>query len=263
MSLSRLLKSSNTHLALIGTTDIPVRAPLVDVLPTPSGVDSEVEEVSPEEQYALRVEQSKQILVQAEYEANQTLEAARAQADFIRENAHQEGYRIGLEEGHAEARREFTEKYNSFMKETELLISQIEEERVRRLWDMHEIVVQIAMEAVRILLGRELELKGPDIEAIVNELIQYVIDSTRIEIRVHPADVRCAMIAHPKWSEMKFGDWEISIVPDLQIDRGGCEIRSNFSRIDAKIETKLELLGDTIRRLITQKAEGGAHAVRG
>lgn len=255
ISLSSLLKSSYTQQVFTGTKNIPVVVPIAPKLESLNeNIDSI--ELRVEEERALALEECKRMKEQAERDAMKLLEDARTQAIAIADEARSEGYNAGFENGRIEAQSEFAEKYNSIITAAEKLVCDIEDDRTRRLREISEVVVQLTMESIRTLLSRELELEEPNIEAVVSDLIQYVIESTRIEVRVHPADAKSAMTAHPKWVGMKFGDWEVVIVPDLHVGRGGCEIRSHLGRVDAKIDTELELLEEAIRKIINETMAG-------
>jgi flagellar assembly protein FliH len=71
-----------------------------------------------------------------------------------------------------------------------------------------------------------------------------------VEVRVHPDDFVRATEAHPRWKSAKFGEWEVVIVPDIGVSPGGCEVRSGHGRVDATLETKLELLESVLAEVM-------------
>jgi flagellar assembly protein FliH len=255
--LSRLLKSSNLQPIYTGTKEIPVTSvrPLCKTMTIPD--QSEVREMrSIEEQYAAAENECSVLIENANREAEKIRELARTEAERQVAKARQEGYQSGFEEGRIEAEKAFDAEYKAIILRTEQMVNQVETDRLRYMQNMSDVFVKITMESVRMLLARELEIKEPDIQFMVSELIQYVIDSTQIEVRVSPDDFPAAMASHAKWKGMKFGDWEVAIVPDMQISRGSCEIRSRIGRIDATMETKMNQLEDAIKRAISQLSAG-------
>ncbi len=255
--MSRLLKSYGTSPVYTGTLSIPVQNIHIEENKPGESVPSVEDNArSLEKQILETQEECRRMVERATADAAQTRERAEIEATQLLEKSKQDGYRVGYKEGRIAVERDLLKKYEAVIARGEQIAVQVETERQERLQGMSEVLVAITMESIRMLLARELELKKPDVESMVGSLIQYVIDSTRVEVRVHPDDFPAAMESHAKWNGMKFGDWEVSIVPDLQIERGGCEIRSSIGRVDATLETKLQNLEVTIRNSILKLSAG-------
>ncbi|WP_035453277.1 FliH/SctL family protein [Alicyclobacillus herbarius] len=187
-------------------------------------------------------EQARQLTAEAEQEADQIRAEAEAQG-------FSKGYQHGMEKGEAEARQAWLER----LEQAQAVILGAERERRRLLASARPLLIEVAMEAVRGLLKRELAQKPADVEKMVQELLDYVVDGRHVEVRVHPDDFLQASEAQPRWRLGKPMEWEIVVLPDASISLGGCEVRCTSGRMDARMETKLELL----EQVLPQVFDGG------
>jgi flagellar assembly protein FliH len=203
--------------------------------------------------------EAQSIVEAARHEAESIVRAARDKAKEIVEEARQQGWRAGYDAGFAEGQ----EHAAQCVAEAQAVLEAARKERRELLKGAAPALTKVAMVAVRRLLARELALQAADIERMVAELLEYVLDSVRIEVRVHPNDFLAATEAYPRWRAVKFGDWEIAIIPDASITPGGCEIRSDAGRVDARMETKLELLEATIEAVIERSVEQRVETMAG
>jgi flagellar assembly protein FliH len=190
------------------------------------------------------------LLAAAKHSAEQVLAQAQREADQIREQARVEGREAGYQDGWQAGHSECEQSWRERIAQAQAVVEAAQREREHLLQSAQPTITAIAMEAVRVLLHRELALAPADIEQMVGGLLQYVLDGGRVEVRVHPDDFPRAADAHPVWQRAKLGDWEIAVVPDPAIAPGGCEVRSDVGRVDARMETKLELLEQVLRDVL-------------
>lgn len=189
----------------------------------------------------------------ARVEATRILETAAEQAERLQAEAEQHGRADGYTAGYAEGLDACQETCGTLVAKAQDVVRLTAESRAGLLRSMVEPLTALTMEALRTLLRRELEESPADVAEMVENLLQYVLESSLVEVRVHPDDFSLATTAHPRWKSAKFGEWEVSIVPDLSVARGGCEIRSENGRIDATVETRLELLQEHLRQAVADE----------
>lgn len=200
--------------------------------------------------------EAEQVVAAARAEAERVLAEAASQCEAIRAEALQKGWQEGYEAGFAAGRAEA----QSLIREAQAVLDGAARARRDLIRTASPVLVRIAMAGVRRLLGRELATAPADVEQLIGDLLEHVVDQRRIEVRVHPADFLMATEAYPRWRASKFGEWEIVIVPDAALAPGGCEIRSESGRVDARMETKLQLLETALRavmdRSVTDHVDG-------
>jgi flagellar assembly protein FliH len=190
--------------------------------------------------------QAERLLADARAEAQRLVAQATAEADGIRKAAHEAGYQAGYEAGVDQAKREMEVDMERHMQQVQAVMEQAQAHRRQLIQSMGMPLVQICMTAVKELLKRELVSKPADIEHMVMDILAAVAECTKAEVRVHPNDYPLAVEANPAWHSVRLGTWEVAVVPDISIEPGGCEVRWDTGRADARVETKLDMLETTL-----------------
>lgn len=241
---------------------IPVSVPLSPS--APSAADKEPSDRAPVGDAAGRVVRE-HLLAAAQAEADALRSQARAEAeavlaeamrerDRVWEEARAAGFDEGLRQGRAEAAEELERERKSLQDTWTAALRAMEAERERWWQTLPASLAAVCMEAIRSLIRRELVAAPSDVEQMVGDLLRLVSESTRAEVRVHPSEYDAAIAAHPRWRLGRLGEWDVVVIPDPQVSPGGCEIRSDRGRVDARLETKLELLQPALERVL---ARGG------
>ncbi|MDQ0190559.1 hypothetical protein JI721_00420 [Alicyclobacillus cycloheptanicus] len=232
------------------SASIPVQVVTPPIRSLPEAEPQPELSVSAEERLAQVQADCAAMIAEADAKARQIVETARAQAVQIEDQARTLGYQDGFEAGQRQAEAEMAQVVAETIEHARAVAASAATERTRLLEHLAEPLTTVVMEAVRRVLYRELSVQSVDIERMVDELLQFVIESSKVEVRVHPDDFEAARSGHARWQHAKLGDWEVSVVPDPAIQPGGCEIRSEFGRVDATVETKLDILQNTLRTVM-------------
>ena len=159
----------------------------------------------------------------------------------LQAEAHKEAFQQGLEEGRQAGRAEVRAQverlagmFYDLAKPFEVLDSEVERE-----------LLTLAMALARQIVRRELKTDPTQIIGIIREAIAALPVAARdVRVHLHPED---AVVVRenlaPTESERAW-----NIVEDPVMARGGCQITTATSRVDARLETRLgsilsELLG--------------------
>jgi flagellar assembly protein FliH len=166
----------------------------------------------------------------------------------LQAEAHQEAFQQGLEEGRLAGRAEVQAQverlsgmFYDLAKPFEVLDAEVERE-----------LLTLAMALARQIVRRELKTDPTQIIGIIREAIAALPVAARdVRVHLHPEDA-AVVREHlaPTESERAW-----NMIEDPVMARGGCQITTATSRIDARLETRLgsilsELLGD-------ERAESG------
>src|SRR5450631_3244850 len=159
----------------------------------------------------------------------------------LQAEAHAEAFAQGLAEGreagHAEVRAQVDRLAGMFYdlaKPFEILDAEVERE-----------LLTLAMALARQIVRRELKTDPTQIIGIIREAIAALpVAAREVRVHLHPEDA-AVVRQHLAPTEQERA-W--TIVEDPVMARGGCQITTNTSRIDARLETRLgailsELLG--------------------
>jgi len=159
----------------------------------------------------------------------------------LQAEAHKEAFEQGLAEGRAAGRAEVRAQverlsgmFFDLAKPFEVLDAEVERE-----------LLTLAMALARQIVRRELKTDPTQIIGIIREAIAALpVAAREVRVHLHPEDA--AVVRDnlaPTESERAW-----MIVEDPVMARGGCQINTTTSRIDARLETRLgailsELLG--------------------
>lgn len=163
------------------------------------------------------------------------------------ERGHKEGYKRGYENGQIQGQKD---GYQTGCQEGQQHIGEIAMRLNTLLLSLdqpfreldEQVEHEIAMLAVAIakqIIRRELKMDSGQVVAVVREAMKILPAAVRnIRLHLHPEDaelVRSALAL-----EESNTDWEI--VEEPLMNRGGCKVDSDTSRIDATIENQLAAL---------------------
>jgi flagellar assembly protein FliH len=172
--------------------------------------------------------------------AQQNMATVGGLADLQAE-AHKEAFEQGLEEGRSAGRAEVKAQvdrlagmFYDLAKPFDALDAEVERE-----------LLTLAMALARQIVRRELKTDPTQIIGIIREAIAALPVATRdVRVHLHPEDA--AVVKQHLAPTENERAW--SIVEDPVMARGGCQVTTNTSRIDARLETRLgsilsELMG--------------------
>jgi flagellar assembly protein FliH len=170
----------------------------------------------------------------------------------LQAEAHKEAFQQGLEEGRQAGRAEVRAQverlsgmFHDLAKPFEVLDAEVERE-----------LLTLAMSLARQIVRRELKTDPTQIIGIIREAIAALPVAARdVRVHLHPEDAAVVRVnLAPTESERAW-----TMVEDPVMARGGCQITTSTSRIDARLETRLagilsELLGT---ERVADSARGG------
>ena len=154
------------------------------------------------------------------------------QLEEIQEQAREEGFRQGLQEGRESGREELLDHARHLEQILNTLDKPLEE-----LDDsVEQQLAQLAMLVARQLVRRELKTDPQQVVGVVREALAVLPVAARdVQLVLNPEDaaiVRDALSLHER-------EQAIRIVEDPVQSRGGCQVVTCTSQIDATIETRL------------------------
>ncbi len=155
-----------------------------------------------------------------------------ARLEALQDEAYQEGFKQGVEDGKAEGLKDIQLRCKRF----DDLIAALSEPFRELDQEVEEQVVGLAMAVARQLFRREMHIDPSHVIGVVREAIQLLpVASQSIEIHLHPEDavlVRESLSlsdTQPAWK----------IVEEPLITRGGCRVSTDTSHVDATAESRL------------------------
>ncbi len=151
--------------------------------------------------------------------------------------AHEEGYQQGLKQAEkeiAEQKRQLLDVINFFEQPLQYLNEEVEQQ-------LNLLAVTLAQQLVR----REIRAEPGEIVAVIRESVKMLpVNSRKIRISLHPEDAEIVKKALQLDELDDEQSWKL--LEDPMITRGGCEIKSGQSIINATLENRLQALAASI-----------------
>lgn len=205
----------------------------------PQGVLSNTENIdynpgiSEEEQAQSILQQAENTLKKAYADAEKIKQQAYQDIEQAREKARQEGYESGKQDSLNQLRKN--------LEEVNKIIQQATREKVKIINSSEPELLKLAVKVARVVIKKELEVDQDIVMKILEEAIEKISDNQQVVIRVSHQDLQTVRNNKDKIIDLVEAK-NLSIVADKHIEDGGCMIETKLGYIDARIETKLELI---------------------
>jgi flagellar assembly protein FliH len=111
--------------------------------------------------------------------------------------------------------------------------------------DCEQILVQLAIETAQKLVDN-LPISAEMIEAAVREAMEQVEEETEFLVLLHPHDLALLHQINSPLLEPKEHNTQIRLKESHEVSRGGCLVHTRFGTIDARRETKVELIKQSL-----------------
>lgn len=164
------------------------------------------------------------------------------QLAVLAENARQEGYAAGLQQGQADGMQQALAAMQSDKQALAALTAALNQAAQKSEQQIAEHLLQLAMDLACAMLKSTLAADTAAILPIVREAVQalpYVQQPARI--RLHPQDA--AAVRH-YLTEETAEPWRI--VEDAHVERGGCFIETGANQVDASNATRWKRIADAL-----------------
>ena len=107
--------------------------------------------------------------------------------------------------------------------------------------DTETMVVSLALEVAQKLVS-ELPISVPMVEAAVRDALTQVEGTAQLTVRLHPADLELLQTAGSPLLASQEDTNEFRFLGSPEVTRGGCLVQTRFGTVDARRETKFDLI---------------------
>lgn len=151
--------------------------------------------------------------------------------ELIRQQAYKEGFIGGKNAGIQAGQEEIAKQVSYLQQILQSMESPLESFDEQLSHEVAELSIAIAKQIIR----RELRQEPGQVVAIAREALTQLPNSAQnITITLHPEDAALLREYIPESSEQEY-----RIIENGAIQRGGCEVESTNSRIDASVEKQI------------------------
>lgn len=148
--------------------------------------------------------------------------------------------------GLTEGMRAAEEAYRAKLARVESLGERLQAERDEFFDRIEPEVVRLAVAVAEKILAQELELRPEVVVDMIRAAIRRIRDRETLRISVNPRDFEQVRAAREDLTSAIDGVRNLEIVEDRRVGRGGCVIESPNGTLDARVETQIEEIGQTL-----------------
>ncbi|GAB6273906.1 MAG: hypothetical protein STSR0004_07690 [Peptococcaceae bacterium] len=182
------------------------------------------------------------VLDQAKNEAEKLLAEARVKAQEISIQAKKEGYKAGYQEGYQEglgkAAREATEiRQNAFD-----LLDQVQKIRQETIKNLEHEIVNLSCEIAEKIICSQLTLAPEVVLQIAKEAINLLLDKEQVSLLVNPEEKEVFLAHREEVLKNLPAGTKLNILTETNIKPGGLKIRTSQEELDATLDGCWEVL---------------------
>ncbi|MCC6233748.1 MAG: hypothetical protein IT580_13945 [Verrucomicrobiales bacterium] len=157
--------------------------------------------------------------------------------------------RSAFERGRQEGERMLAEQLLQQRNETrqvfEGVIASLQKSIHQVTHDSEQQLVALALEIARKLIG-DIPISTEMVEASVREAISQVEDATELHVRLHPVDLELLHKSDSSLLKAPTDGTTVRFHSSSEVSRGGCLVQTRFGVLDARRETRFDLLKNSV-----------------
>lgn len=169
---------------------------------------------------------------QAQHEAQLLLDNARRDAVKIQQEAFDQGFTAGSQEGRNKAEAELAPLISGLEK----IHNDFAAIKESFYTDHQDIILELALKIARKVIHQEIFSNDALVINILIAAIKLAMDREKLKIRIHPDDLAVCIERRPEIMKTVDGIKQLLFEPDESIGKGGALIEYAFGEIDARIE---------------------------
>ncbi|GFK93750.1 Yop proteins translocation protein L [Fundidesulfovibrio magnetotacticus] len=193
------------------------------------------------------------VRAKAQAKAKEIIGQAMAEADELREQARQEGFRQGLSDSRAACSSQMDQMGQALSG----LLQGLEADRVN-LWARHrqEFAALLRL-AVRKTLHVEVSQRRQEVlEALLHQAVDLLDTRQGFTVMVHPGDEEAAaeLLKAAREANHALGPWRVKADPSLEA--GGVRLESHAGMVDNSVDSRFEQIAELLERVEFTDGEG-------
>ena len=154
------------------------------------------------------------------------------------QNQLDQGYQAGYQKGHQEGENKLT----GLAQELILLINSTVEEKNNLLKKAGQEVLNLGFAIAEKIIQTKLKQDASIFKNILEEALSKVTQKDRVLIKINPSELQSIKAYQPHLEQLFKDIKQLDIVPDPDIEVGGCIIETKMGYVDSSISTKKELI---------------------
>ena len=180
------------------------------------------------------------------------VEAARSEADAIREQARAEGFAMGHAEGAAAALAEAQAQLAPAVQALAAALEALAAERGALADQVEGRAVELAVELAEKVVAGAIDAQPERVLDVVRGALRCFMERERVQVLVNPDDLGLVRGAIDELAAELGGIEHVEVQEDRRIGRGSAIVRTPSAQVDAGLRTKL----DRAREVVMTELQG-------
>lgn len=196
---------------------------------------------------------AEEIEKRATNEADAIVNAAKNEAGKIKAEAEAEGFEKGKSEGFEEGLKITVPVIDTFTK----LAKELTQVRNNFYEQAEEEMIDLTISIVKTVIGIETEKDKDVIRNVIRAAVHEVQSKEELTVVLNPEDLAEAEEFRQELRTEVDNVEKIVFKGDHNITRGGCTVQTNIGSIDARIETQLDAIRETLVQAMNENKKEG------
>ena len=180
---------------------------------------------------------------------NRAIEEVKKRASLIESEAYEKGFAQGEKDG-----------FEMGSKKSEKIVDRIHGMLQDMLAYRHEFIKRYENEILHLIctvagkvVRETIKVDNQVVREIILDAFKLAADRSEVTVRVNPEDVEYLKEIRPEFFDRIKELKSITIESDPSITRGGCFMETAFGKVDARIETQLEKIGNAVEQAFEEE----------
>jgi flagellar assembly protein FliH len=165
--------------------------------------------------------------------------------EAVSSRASEEELRASYERGHRDGEKNLSDQLLQQRNEIQEIVTGVlksmKDAVPQVMHDTESSLVALAFSIAQKIVA-ELPITTAMVEAVVRDALTQIEGTTEFTVRLHPADLELLQKSGSPLLDAKDESKEFRFVASGEVTRGGCLVQTRFGTVDARRETKLDLL---------------------
>lgn len=193
------------------------------------------------------VARARDTLSRAKAEAEKIVAEAHDQKQKIEEQAFEKGYKEGFEKGRQEARQQYGLLWEEHLSQFSMLRKQLLDQNKMYLDYLEKEALKLALFISEKILCQKIEVEPECYVKMIKKALEKVVED-KVFIRLSEQDYE-KVTTMEDLSNLINGQGKINLIKDPLLSSGDCIIYSDYFKIDAGIHTQLENIRSTLKEI--------------
>ncbi|WP_339215325.1 flagellar assembly protein FliH [Ornithinibacillus sp. FSL M8-0202] len=233
---------------------IPIQKKLSEqiVISSEEQLQSELDQLKvAQDELELVKKQREDLIANTEHEIQSAKEAWQQEKLELMEQARQEGFQAGFEQGKVES----LEQYHHLIDQANGIIEASKLDYQSTVEKSEETILTLAVHVAQKIIKQEIDKEPELFLPIVKDAISTIKDQREVTIYLHPENYEYILSQKNELEKILESKAVLSIYINEALEVGSCMIEHPFGKIDARIHTQLSKIYEILQEvLLEQKA---------